>query len=67
MKVTIGVYGRHLLRMSLSNGPIRVGAGLEHKASRVIAGGDAAPHQVCLLLHYNLMIVPHLISFLHPI
>lgn len=56
-----------LLRMFLTKGPIRVGAGLDDRASRVIAGGASALHQVHLLLYCDLMTAPHLISFLSPI
>lgn len=56
-----------LLRMSLSKGPIRVGAGLDHRENRATADVTIAKHQVHLLPHCGLMTALHLIFFLSPI
>lgn len=41
--------------------------GLDHRENRTIADGAADKHQVYLLPHCDLMMAPHLLSFLSPI
>lgn len=67
MKGTVRSTPQVLQRLSLSNGPIRGIAALEHRENRAIADGAAARPQVHLLPYGDWMSAPHLISFLSPI